>query len=146
MLTLQLFCYRVWTFFLKIHWKVRTNSSLLFFQVFFFLIIIRFGRAGSLSPCGVFSSCGEQGLLSTCSPRAPHCCSFSSCGAGTLGCAGFSSCGCWALQCRLNSCGTGVSCSAACGISPDRGLNLSLLHWQVDSFPLNHQGSPSSRD
>ena len=29
----------------------------------------------------------------------------------------------------------------ACGIFLDQGLNL-LLHWQVDSLPLNHQGSP----
>ena len=24
----------------------------------------------------------------------------------------------------------------------DQGSNLHLLHWQVDSLPLNHQGSP----
>ena len=27
------------------------------------------------------------------------------------------------------------------GIVPTQGLNLSLLHWQVDSLPLSHQGS-----
>ena len=27
----------------------------------------------------------------------------------------------------------GVSCPTACGILPDQGLNLCLLHWQVDS-------------
>ena len=32
--------------------------------------------------------------------------------------------------------------SAACGIFWDQGLNLCLLHWQVDSLPLCHQGSP----
>ena len=36
----------------------------------------------------------------------------------------------------------GPSCSAACGIFPDQGLNPSLLHWQADSQPLRHQGSP----
>ena len=25
---------------------------------------------------------------------------------------------------------------------PDQGSNSSLLHWQVDSLPLSHQGSP----
>ena len=25
---------------------------------------------------------------------------------------------------------------------PDPGSNLGLLHWQTDSLPLNHQGSP----
>ena len=37
----------------------------------------------------------------------------------------------------------GPSCSAACGIFPDQGLNLCPLHWQADSQPLHHQGSPS---
>ena len=37
----------------------------------------------------------------------------------------------------------GPSCSAACGIFPDRGSNPCPLHWQADSQPLRHQGSPS---
>ena len=32
--------------------------------------------------------------------------------------------------------------SAACGIFLDQILNLCLLNWQADSFPLGHQGSP----
>ena len=28
------------------------------------------------------------------------------------------------------------------GILPDLESNPCLLHWQVDSLPLNHQGSP----
>ena len=36
----------------------------------------------------------------------------------------------------------GLSCSASCGIFPDQGWNSYLLHWQADSFPLSHQGSP----
>ena len=36
----------------------------------------------------------------------------------------------------------GPSCSAACGIFPDQGWNPCPLHWQVDSQPLRHQGSP----
>ena len=36
----------------------------------------------------------------------------------------------------------GHSCSAACGIFPDQGLNPCPLHWQADSQPLLHQGSP----
>ena len=38
----------------------------------------------------------------------------------------------------------GPSCSAACGIFPDQGLNPCSLHWQADSQPLRHQGSPIS--
>ena len=36
-----------------------------------------------------------------------------------------------------------LSCSAACGIFPDPGPKPCLLHWQVDSWPQLHQGSPS---
>ena len=36
----------------------------------------------------------------------------------------------------------GPSCSAACGIFPNQGSNLCPLHWQADSQPLCHQGSP----
>ena len=38
----------------------------------------------------------------------------------------------------------GPSCSVACGIFPDQGSNPCPLHWQVDSQPLRHQGSPPS--
>ena len=37
----------------------------------------------------------------------------------------------------------GPSCSAACGIFPDQGLNPCPLNWQADSQPLRHQGSPT---
>ena len=48
---------------------------------------------------------------------------------------------------RLQSAGSaivahGPSCSAACGIFPDQGPNPCPLHWQADSQPLRHQGSP----
>ena len=61
---------------------------------------------------------------------------------------GFSSCGAWAQQLwrvgsvvvvrRLQSAGSvvvahGLSCSAACGIFPDQGLNPCPLYRQVDS-------------
>ena len=36
----------------------------------------------------------------------------------------------------------GPSCSAAYGIFPDQGSNPCPLHWQADSQPLCHQGSP----
>ena len=37
----------------------------------------------------------------------------------------------------------GPSYSVACGIFPDQGSNPYALHWQADSQPLRHQGSPS---
>ena len=36
----------------------------------------------------------------------------------------------------------GLSCSEACRIFLDQGLNPCHLNWQVDSYPLLHQGSP----
>ena len=36
----------------------------------------------------------------------------------------------------------GPSCSVACGIFPVQGSNPCPLHWQADSQPLRHQGSP----
>ena len=36
----------------------------------------------------------------------------------------------------------GPSRSTACGIFPDQGSNPCRLHWQADSQPLRHQGSP----
>ena len=85
---------------------------------------------------GVLSSCSVRGLLSCSRAQAPGFEGFSSWGWG-LG-----SCCSQALQHRLNSCDAGLSCSQACGTFPDQGLNPCLLHWQVDSLPLNHQGNP----
>ena len=70
----------------------------------------------------VLSICGEQGLLSSWGSWA----------------ADFS--GFWALECRLSSCGHGLSCAKARGTF--LGLNMCLLDLQVDSYPLDHQGSP----
>ena len=39
----------------------------------------------------------------------------------------------------------GLSCSTTCGIFPDQGSNPCPLHWQADSQPLRHQGSPVGR-
>ena len=38
----------------------------------------------------------------------------------------------------------GPSCSMACGIFADQGSNPCPLHWQADSQPLRHQGSPTT--
>ena len=38
----------------------------------------------------------------------------------------------------------GLSCSPACRIFLDHGLNPCLLHWQAESLPLSHQGSPQA--
>ena len=56
-------------------------------------------------------------------------------------CVGFS-CGAPGLQLTLNSMANGLNCPTACGILQDQGLNSRPLHQQVDSQPLDHQGSP----
>ena len=52
-----------------------------------------------------FSSCSEQGLLSSCGARASHCGGFSCCRAWVLRHAGFSRCSTsrWALECGFSS-------------------------------------------
>ena len=88
-------------------------------------------------------------LGSRCCMRASHCGGLSCCRAWVLGtwasvavAHGLSSCGSWAPERRLSSCAHGSSCSTACGILLDQGSNPCPLHWQADSQPLRHQGSP----
>ena len=61
---------------------------------------------------------------------------FSYCRPWSVGCASFSSCGVRALECRVSSWGAwyGLHSPTGCGIFPDQGLKLRLLHWQVDGF------------
>ena len=73
------------------------------------MILFIFGCAGSLLLCGLFSSCSERQLYSSCSARASHCSGFSCCRAETLRCAGLSSCGSQALERRPNSSSAGGS-------------------------------------
>ena len=42
----------------------------------------------------------------------------------------------------LSSCSVWLGCSVAHGIFPDLGSNPHPLHWQENSSPLGHQGSP----
>ena len=97
-----------------------------------------------------FYSCRKCGLLSRCGMRASHGSSFSCRGAQALEHVGFYYL--WHVDSVVVAPGfesTGsvlvahkLSCSLACEIFLDQGSNLCLLHWQVDSLPLNHQGSP----
>ena len=91
-----------------------------------------------------FSSCGEQGLLfvAVCglltvvvSPIAEHGPQLRHAGSPVVAC-GPQRAGSVVVEHRS-------SCSTACGILPDQGLNPRPLHQQVDSQPLHHQGSPS---
>ena len=70
------------------------------------------------------------------------CSGCSSRGTRALGHAAFSSPSSQVPEHSLNAVAKGLSCSLACKIFLDHGLNLCLLHWQVDSLLLSHQGSP----
>ena len=88
------------------------SRTSLFVSYSFYLFI--FWLCWSLLLHGVFSSCSEWDLLSSWDVWASH--------------GDFSYCG--------------LSCSMVCGFFLDQGSNLWILHWQVDSLPLDHQGSP----
>ena len=80
-----------------------------FFFNFFFTML-------SLHCCTwAFSSCTEQGLLSSCDTCASHCPGFLSQSVGSVVVV------------------HGLSCPVARAILPDQESNLCALHWQADS-------------
>ena len=92
--------------------------------------------------CWVFLARAVSRGYSSCGAWASHCSGFSCCAARTLGSRASA-----AVAPRLQSTGSavavqGLSCSVACGILPVQGSITCLLHWQADSLPLSHQGSP----
>ena len=93
------------------------------------------GRAGSSLPQGLCSSRGEWGLLSSCGVWA------SRCGLLVVVASPVAEQGLQGVRASVVVVHW-LSCSAACGIFLDQGLNTHLLHWQVDSLPLSHQGNP----
>ena len=93
-----------------------------------------FGCAGSFLLCGLFSSFSKRELLPSCSAQASHWDGFSHCGAQSLDCMGSVVVGTrlWSTDSIVVA--LRLSCSAACQIFPDQGLNPCLLPWQVDSY------------
>ena len=99
------------------------------------------GCAWPLLLLGLFSSCGEQRVFSSCGAQASYCGGFSCCRSWALRCVGFSHLGSWTLEYRLNSCGIWAELlCVACGIFLAQGWNLCVLHLQAVSLPLSHQG------
>ena len=72
---------------------------LCFFKHYYFfnnlIYLFYFGCARSSLLGGLFSSCSDQGLLSSCRVWTSHCSDFSCFGTQALGQAGFSRCGMW---------------------------------------------------
>ena len=122
---------------------------------FFFLIYLFMAVLGLRFCARAFSSCGERGPL-LISVRGPLTIEASLVAEHRLQTRRLSNCGSRALSLSrpllLRSTGSrragpvtvahGHSCSAARGILPDQGSNPCALHWQADSQPLHHQGSP----
>ena len=100
----------------------------------------------SLHGCaGVFSSYGEWRLLSSCGVQASHFSGFCCCRAqsSVVVVNGLSHWDSWALEntvSKLWHMGLVAPRQLRSGIFPDQGLNPCLLHWQVDSLSLSHQG------
>ena len=126
----------------------RLGSRMFFlvsFKIYLYIVVL------GLHYCEwAFSSQGERRLLSSHGVWASRCSGFSRCGAPALGHVGVSSCGTWDQKLRFPGSRAqtqvvvvhGLSCSMACGIFPDQRSNPRLVHWQADSLPLSHQGSP----
>ena len=93
--------------------------------------------------CWVSSSCSKRGLLSSCDVQASRCGGFSRCGARALELVDLIAVapGIWSTG-SVIVVAQGLSSFEAWWIFPGQGLNLCLLHWQADSSPLSHQGSP----
>ena len=92
--------------------------------------------------CSSFLQLQRTGLLSSCGVWASHCGDFHCCGARALG-TRKSTVTAPGLQSTSSVVvAHGPSCSTACGIYPNQGLNPCLLHWHVDSLPQSHQRSP----
>ena len=73
---------------------IKTQSSQINKNKYFFFNFVFFilGCAGSLLLQGLFSSCGEQRLLSSDGAQASHWGGFSCCRAQALGHSGFNNC------------------------------------------------------
>ena len=107
------------------------SESLFFFFYKFIYLFIIFVCVGSSLLCASFLQLQRAGATLRCGAWAPsHCGGFACCRAPALG----MHAGSVVVAHGLQSAGSVVvmhrlSCSAACGIFPDQGLNLCPLHW-----------------
>ena len=113
------------------------------------IILFLFGCAKSLLLLGHFSSCGKQGLLSSCGARASHRSGFSCCRAWAQGvwasvvaAPGLSSCSSWALEHRLTSCGTWVQLLCRMWQLPRSGIEPASLALASRFFTTEPPGKP----
>ena len=126
-----------------------TSSFFLSFFLFYKFIYLFLATLGLCCCAWAFSSCGEQGLffiavrgllIAVASLAVEH-------GLQAHGLRQLQHLGSVVVARGLQSAGSvvvvhGLSCSVACEIFLDQGSNPCPLHWQADSQPLCHQGSP----
>ena len=106
------------------HWVIKQTSFFFFKRFIYFWLLLVFVAACGFSLVAVHELLIAEG--------------FSLWNTGSR-CVGFSR-GAWASVMVH-----GFNCSMASAIFPEQVSNLCPLHWQVDSQPLGHQGSPRSR-
>ena len=123
---LQSGCCFMWSFFFKVYLK----------KCYLLMAVL------GLDCCLGFSVVAARWGCSHCGVWASGCSGFSGCRAQTPERESFSSWGAQAPEPRLSR-GARLSCSASCGVFLAQGLNPWPLHWQMDSWPLSHQGIPS---
>ena len=113
------------------------------FLFFIMIVFICFWLCQVFVALWVFSSCGEQRLLSSCSTWPSPGGSFSCCWAWALGhrlptvvAHGLSGCGSPALEHKLNSCGLWDLLLHSMWDLPESEIKPMSLHWQADALPL----------
>ena len=111
-----------------------------FFKHNFMYFLTIFAAMGLRWGTQAFSSCGEE--TSHCSGFSCSKCGLKGTRASAVTARGLSSWGPLALEHRLRS-GVQASGPSTDGTLLGQGWNPCLPHWQVDSLPLNHQGSPN---
>ena len=137
-----------------LQWKQRVltvvlsgNSPVHFLKIFFIdLFLAMLG----LHCCMRFSVVATSGGYSLVAVHKRLTCGLSSCRAWVPGHEGLSSCGTWAQYLQFPDSRaqaqqlwhTDLVASLACGLFLNQKSNPCLLHWQVDSLPLSHQGRP----
>ena len=104
------------------------NYSFFFFN---FIYLFIYGCVGSSFLCEGFLQLRRVGATPHRGARASHHHSLSRCGAQAPDAQ--------AQQSWL----TGPAAPRHAGILPDQGTNPCPVHWQADSQPLRHQGSPN---
>ena len=105
------------------------NNGILFFFKLIKLFFLFLAVLGLRFCARAFSSCGKRGppLIAVRGPPTIAASSLRSTGSRRAGSVVVAH---------------GPSRSTARGIFPDQGSNPCPLHWQADSQPLRHQGSP----